>query len=121
MEGIEQGDGEDDDDKHDEGKGPAVVPELAAGVLAAHHDIGDVAQKHDDEGSARDEAAERLLFAQHARKQENGHAHEMNTASILMRVLTSRKSVSKAVARVIHAAVVISGGNAVYSLSSVAE
>ena len=43
MEGIEQGDGEDDDDKHDEGKGPAVAPELAAGVLAAHHDIGDVA------------------------------------------------------------------------------
>ena len=42
MEGIEQGDGEDDDDKHDEGKGQAVAPEFAAGVLAAHHDIGDV-------------------------------------------------------------------------------
>ena len=33
------------------------------------HGCDNEAQKHDDEGTARDEATERLLFAEHARKQ----------------------------------------------------
>ena len=73
-----------------------------------------------DEGTARDEATERLLFAEHARKQENGHAHDEHGIH-LDAGLDEQKERQQGCSQGDPRGGCHIGGKCGYSLSSVAE